>query len=51
MVKKWEILTTEKTPKEPGEIVNLLLKQRGIITEKDKDAFYILIYQVLRQRK
>lgn len=39
MMKKWEILSSENTPKDPDAIVNLLLKQRGIITEKDRKVF------------
>lgn len=39
MVKKWNILSSENTPKTPSEIVELLLRQRGITTQKERVAF------------
>ena len=37
--KKWEILNKEK-PENEGEIVKILLNNRGITTEKEKKEFF-----------
>ena len=39
VMKKWEVLASDSHIEDPQEIIDLLLKQRGITTKKDRSNF------------